>query len=924
MRYEKFVLFAIVIVLSMNFILADFETGNLSHSIKSSYGNSRPILGWINMSLTNEPADSLLTAFNSEITLINFLNENAVDYSCIPLDCEPTYALSGTRATEKTLTINNQREEILGINITGYVTSINKISFNITSNAGESCLLPLQIDILDDDSMEWQSDETIEEDCTMGNPFGCFSSSSNLLNITSRTLCERITLAPKRTFRIGAKVTGEGDAEFQISLDEQSHIETISSSGELSTIFEFEEPLVGDIEAEVCIKAQEGSENKYKVKYENTEPVCGFEGAEEENKLWDFEIFAKPQKYAGITEEFTFNQELLGEEAYNSLKNNILNYISTKYDNDCSEGCIIPFSFLSGTNQELTISNFALEYSIEADLNPITTNQFFTSEKTPNLLSTNFLKLDLLKANLLTPNSIGTQDLTLSLNNEEIFQEEIQIKRFPEVKAVLPKSPPALVSTTFFAIMENQTGNMTFTWDFGDNSSKIITTTNIVEHTYLNTGSYPITLTIEGTFGNSTEIFQVNAVAPSDAINQTIKDYRNNLKNIKIQIQGMHASIQKEFEDFIDTVSLEKAINKQEEEFKFALGEDEFLDIMKDLLALKVPKEITKEISINSTDYFQNPEQIKLENFVDIEAGEIDGDKEDYVNAMNNWIKDNLEATFQFKAYAFNYDNLPTESLFSYYKLTLKPEVSIDELYIIIDGNPIEIKLFNSEFREKDIGEIGKAVILKDLEEGETTIIEFIHPDRIDLTNLPIYLSPEFDDLDLSFIPSICNNNGKCDSGETTKNCRPDCKPWGLAIVFIIILIILALIIYIALQEWYKRRYESYLFKNKNDLFNLISFMSVSTSQGKTKEQIFAKLRTGKWKKEQIIYAWKKFKGKRTGMWEIPIFTAFEKIKLKKELKKRKPINQPPTPQRPFPPRNMPPQNRKPNKGNKGFKTKRF
>ena len=48
-----------------------------------------------------------------------------------------------------------------------------------------------------------------------------------------------------------------------------------------------------------------------------------------------------------------------------------------------------------------------------------------------------------------------------------------------------------------------------------------------------------------------------------------------------------------------------------------------------------------------------------------------------------------------------------------------------------------------------------------------------------------------------------------------------------------------------------------------------------------------------RWKREQIIYAFKKLTGKRTGMWEIPIFRRFERKKIIKELKKRR-VQKPP------------------------------
>ena len=137
--------------------------------------------------------------------------------------------------------------------------------------------------------------------------------------------------------------------------------------------------------------------------------------------------------------------------------------------------------------------------------------------------------------------------------------------------------------------------------------------------------------------------------------------------------------------------------------------------------------------------------------------------------------------------------------------------------------------------------------------------------------------------------PGICNFNKVCEKKlkEDWKNCRNDCKPYLLMFLFLTGLIFVFLIVYIALQEWYKRYYESRLFPDKNQLFNLINFINNSLNQGLKKSTIFNNLKDLDWNDEQLKYAWNKFNGKRTGMWEIPVFKWVENKQVKRELKKR-------------------------------------
>jgi len=97
----------------------------------------------------------------------------------------------------------------------------------------------------------------------------------------------------------------------------------------------------------------------------------------------------------------------------------------------------------------------------------------------------------------------------------------------------------------------------------------------------------------------------------------------------------------------------------------------------------------------------------------------------------------------------------------------------------------------------------------------------------------------------------------------------------------------LAFISYIVLQEWYKRYYEKSLFPNENDLYNLINFIYNSRVSGLRDSEIKSKLKGTGWSNEKITYAFKKIDGRRTGMWEIPLFKTFENKKVRTEIQKR-------------------------------------
>ena len=80
-------------------------------------------------------------------------------------------------------------------------------------------------------------------------------------------------------------------------------------------------------------------------------------------------------------------------------------------------------------------------------------------------------------------------------------------------------------------------------------------------------------------------------------------------------------------------------------------------------------------------------------------------------------------------------------------------------------------------------------------------------------------------------------------------------------------------------QDRDKRKYEEHLFKNRNNLFNLITYIEHARKKGLKGNEISKKLKKSGWNSEQIAYALKKHAGKRTGMAEIPIKFRFGKKK---------------------------------------------
>ena len=174
--------------------------------------------------------------------------------------------------------------------------------------------------------------------------------------------------------------------------------------------------------------------------------------------------------------------------------------------------------------------------------------------------------------------------------------------------------------------------------------------------------------------------------------------------------------------------------------------------------------------------------------------------------------------------------------------------------------------------------------------------ISFSTSENVDFRNLPAFITPEVSKLPVTFDPRlVCNYDGKCDPNESS-NCG-DCNSiWPLIFIIILILLI-AIVAYVIMQQWYKKGYQSHLFKNSNQFYNIMTYVNDSKSKGMFDPQIKQNLRKVGWSNEQIDYALNKYSGRSTGMKEIPVegfFGGFmSKLKLKKSPQQQSIIGKP-------------------------------
>ncbi len=890
---KKQVLFLFVLVFLIGLVSASFTKSNIS--IENKYAPGDKLKGTLNISLQDEPTNSLLTAFNSSMKIIDFLEGNLVssDFSCTPVDCETGYIPSNKETNKKFSNLLYGDKRVIGLKISGDIDSISSFSMKINSTAGESGFPQLSIDVLNDNSEEWiayNASNNFRKEI-----YGCFDSGVQPAEITQIEYCERLILPPTPNVKIGAninEVLGKGgnvDFIMRIYNDDYdgSCTASASGSGKINCVVNLSITFPQDFFA--CIRTKNSEDNnKYSINSERNNP-CGFTGSFDDNYNYDFDIFAQPGNYYLVGTFTLDNNELANSGNNMNLAIYIEDYIYERYENNCVDGCIIPIKIISGITQTITMSDASLSYVSGIST---TTHDIYDLTEEPAKINMDFKELDLEKAGLIVPTEYGSQDLVLKLGGEEIISKTIEIARVPVIDRVIPLSVPAAMPVKFIVFASE--GNITeYKWDFGDGSIET-TTINSTYHSYSSIGTYNLKVTVVNEAGEASKTFTVEVKSPEDQINNTLTVKRRDLSEIKSQLSAITGWYKTEIEKIVNLDVIEGYLDDIERKYEIASSSSEYVEIMSSLMDLKIPSSITST-SLEMV-YFPNTDYIDPNYLIELGVKDVD-EPERYRDSIVSWISQNLDINIESKIYYLNFEDT-REAILSSFIVKIKSKEDFPrESYLIIEKS-YDGLIFKEDYKEKSLGG-ATAITFSQLEQDKEERIEFILPERIEIIELPFYISPEFSQLPEPENGKIspCDSDKKCEKelGENSKNCPSDCKNWAKIIIYFAILLFLAFVCYIALQEWYKRYYERHLFKNQNDLFNLINFINNALNQGLTKGEIIDKLKKHKWSNEQITYAFKKVLGKRTGMWEIPIFKWFEKRKIERELAKRRQIGmQPP------------------------------
>lgn len=846
------------VILFVSFASAGFTIGNASHSIDKSYAPEGTIKGWVNLSFTDEPGDSVFeSSTGNSIELLELLEKNNAEYSCNPSGCGLDYS-ANAGGNGLIFNLEKGKEKTIGFKLTGIIDEITSAKFKVESTATSSCENQLKIDFFGEGVIFLGNNKSINENCPLGEDHGCFNEAQNkeLYIVGTTPYCQKINLTEAPGFVLGAWVSEvtKGNKKLTMSLYDSygdkvksCDLSGFSSAGEeISCNVDY--PLQKPEVHYVCISG-DGGTGTYKIRGYSAPNSCGFYGAPIKSYTNAYQIFATGKKFGDFgTLEITNS---IYDDEFGILMED---YILEKYKSfDCSEGCIIPIKFVSTKNQTITLKELQINYEEVGGQRSET--KFYELGKTATKINSGFQKLYLDYGSFSVPASYGNSTFTLNFNNEKIFSQTISVdKTIPVINGVAPTTIAAAVPAKF-KVNVNSTSNITkYEWAFGNEIK--ITSVNKITHTFNSIGNYQLKITVtDSNKQSSSKTFDIEVISPKEAINTTLNQNFENLVNIKSQINSFSGFYKDSLNLLIDAELIEETLKQIEEDYNNASSDSEYIEIMTELAELRIPFSVSISRSAKSIPFYPDEKSVDLDIVQAIGGGTYKSEEENkYTEAVLAWFQENIKSEISFDEISANYEE-GQENLLNFFEIDIKEKNILDyDYYLVLN---LENANFEENYNEKEGG--GYFYLTPSQK------IVFSTTEGFDFTNLPAFISPEINKLTISNIGEVLP------PGEESK--------WGLFTAVIIGILIIALIVYIILQQWYKHKYENHLFNDRNNLLNLIHYIDNATKKGLNENEIDERLKKAGWNSEQREYALKKYAGKRTGMFELPITKILEKLK---------------------------------------------
>ncbi|VVB79269.1 PKD domain protein [uncultured archaeon] len=864
------ILFGILFTVAfLSFTSASFSLGTPAYQIEKSYAPGDSLRGWINLKLDSETNGVVSDTKGNSVYLLDLIknSSSAVNYSCSPSKCMKDYAASNAQASKTINAVENQ-VILVGAKIEGNLSidGVTAMNLTIQSDAQANCRNQLIVDMLDDNSADIVNLKPSASACSSTKTYGCYDTTkaNAEAKLYGTPYCQKVHLNPAPAHELGALVSRIGSEKSLRMLLFSLGNATVPSQKLVEC--NLEKKLPHDYAEEfcvtsgysidkegdyfVCIMSDDGSvEDKIKA-YQDLTNGCGFSGNPIDNpqQTFSYSLFAQSKKY-DIPGAVSLGEEKYSQWSLGPLYND---YLKKKYGNmDCTNGCILPVRIIANSAQKITVKDLKLTYST-IGFGQQTKAELYDLVESPVTITTpDFQKISVDSGKFLVSSVFGQETVTLSLNGNSLFSDTVTIKEVPTPVSITPTVVPAAVPTDFIVFVSPPTNITGYQWDFGDGKTEA-TTSNRATHSYAKIGSFMLTVSATNVNNEKgSKSFNITVQSPEGFVNTTLKEKKDKVEEIKNSIKiGFSPFEQTAITDTIDVPYLESEIQRIQVAYaKAGNNSATYVQLMSDLVNLKVPDEISVGKSAEAISFYPNQDLIDFSLYSQVETSSLNYSGEDFSKLVSKWNLQNLDTLVTYKEILGMYGGNP-ETLVNSFDIELKKKTDFSYSPILFMEN-LEGMKFGGEYNPRNLS----GYIYFPLKDKSTRFVFVTTQKDIDFTNVPLFVAPNLENLGIQEKPQPKNTT----------------SIWIWFAIALGGLFVIVIVVYFILQKWYSTKYEEFLFKDKNEFYNLAAFIDNAKKSGQNESEIESRLRKAGWKSEQIKFAMKKYTGKETGMVKLPL-----------------------------------------------------
>ena len=858
---KKLVFILVLILLSVN--VSAFSL-NLS---KSTYSKENLFQGTITIDPGNYLASQKVTlttnSSSKEVQLVNLVN-------CNVLDCTKTIGqFTTTGATEPSL---------FGPSIlTGFKVKANSViedaSFDISNQDSNFPSYP-SVDIGNDNSLEW----TYQGYSTNNFDLISFDQTSNFEETIITENCQLFSLPKSSKYKIQGYIKKQPSAAVldiympQLQKDGSCQQPTTSFS-QIECNIDLGTPIEAG-EYYICLT---GNNNILATNSTSTNPkgyVSCSTGCTAVNK--DYIInFSAAQFISTLDHSENFNTSNTKKDSFGFYKplTDLLNeYLETCPISD--NYCIIPINISSTNNNIMRVSN--LNYKETTSVGEILLQHGFlssvTQQGTSNEITINSpTNIQLSEFDFETPSKIGTYTLQASLLSQSASQT-YSVVEGPKAKINVTKTEIGIGETIKFDASESSPNNLTYLWDFGDNTNS---TLQAPSHSYQKAGTFVVELEVKDSSGISSTALKTITVGGS------LADSSDLLTQVDNAEQYYNTASQR-IKDIYKSLKLDTEIKSAKTTL---ISSTSLTQTQIDSIKSKIPKSLTIQDSYEITP-FLTTEDINIllplqdENFKET-ARSVNEKITQTINAYLISVTYLSGASDSFIVIQNKIEvpqTIPSPLVINLIPLSLAPAQSSIKFINPPTGQVTTLDIYqnlrmsSSQLNTATQNEVVYTIASANLD-AVRSIKTLVLPEDLNVALVPLNCGDSICNPgeDINICPEDCTcGNDICEISETVSSCPVDCgkTPVALYTSILVILIILGggsyyLYKHPKLISQLRLDSLSSIFKSEKivmpeeDLERLVSFIKRSREEGHVEKQIERSLLKKGWAQSQVNYAFK-------------------------------------------------------------------